>query len=65
MQYVCIPNGILDFLPHIGPRQLRIGVISPLNRISQYHPRLLLGDERSPPPHLAGQRVFPFNNVSR
>ena len=59
-----IANGILDFLPDIGHRQLRIEVIGLLNRIGQNHPRLLFGDERTPPPHLAGQQVLFFNNVA-
>ena len=34
-----VANGILDFLPDIGRRQLRIEVIGLFNRIGQNHPR--------------------------
>ena len=58
-----VTNGILDFPPDIGRHQLRIEVVGLFNQIAQSHPRLLLGDERSPPRHLAGLHVLFFDNV--
>ena len=59
-----VTNGIRDFLPDIGRRQLGIEVIGPLDRIGQHHPRLLLGDERPLPRHLACLRVLLPYNIS-
>ena len=43
---VSVTNGILDFLPDIGRRQLRIEVIRLFNQIAQSHSCFLFGDER-------------------
>ena len=59
-----VTNGILDFLPDVGSRQLRIEVIGLFDPIPQRHPRLLLGDERPPPHHLAGLRILLLHNIS-
>ena len=57
-----VANCILDLLPDIGRRQLRIEVIRLFDRIGQHHPRLLLGDKRPPPRHLACLRgLLPYN----
>ena len=62
--HATIMNGILGFLPDIGRRQLRIEVIRLFDRIGQHHPRLLLGDKRPPPRHLAGLRILLPYNIS-
>ena len=62
--HATVTNGILDLLPDIGRRQLRIEVIRLLNRIGQRHSCLLLGDERPPPRHIADLQVLLLHNVT-
>lgn len=60
-----VSDGILDFLPDIGRRQLWIEVIRLFNQIAQSHSCFLLGDERSPPRHFAGLRILLLHSVTR